>query len=148
MKPVLFSYAVAFSAGTLGVWGLLTSLQGPDLLSVAMLVTGFAPLLSATYEVFGRDTRSEFVFYDGEGWYILTCLCAAALSILVLFVLLSPTVGNSAVSLNVATVFSLTALGYYAYYLGYRLTTASEPEAEGKDIEQSGSLAALLEDEE
>lgn len=125
VKPTTFLFAVGICTGTLGVWGFGLGLFTDAPVSlVAVGVAGLLPLASAGYEAFVRDS-SEFVFFHGDGWFILTGLTAIAVAILFPTVAVMVPGGFVLVGLLV-----VPAVAYYAYYLGYRLRNRGDEASE------------------
>ena len=142
MKPSTLAYAVAVIAGLLGVWGLLGLAFGPPVWGLA-LVGAVLVLASAVYEVYGRDGRSAFVFFDGTGWLILTCLGAVIVAVMFAFVtsMVSPDA-----ALALAAILLVPAAVFYVYYLVLRLQGTPDVDDE-RETSEDGVSALLADDE-
>lgn len=139
MKPTMLAYAVAVLTGLSSVWGVLGVAAGSPVWGLA-LVGALVPAASAVYEVYGRDGRSAFVFFDGDGWLILTLLGAVVVA--AMFVVTTIQVAPGA-----AMLFGLVLLGpaviFYVYYVVARVRGTPDREGGGED-----GVAAVLADEE
>lgn len=142
MKPTMLAYAVTVLSGLLGVWGLLGVASGSPVWGLA-LVGALVPAASALYEVYGRDGRSAFVFFDGEGWLILTGLGAIVVG--VMFIVATVQVSPDA-ALLFGLILLVPAVIFYVYYLIARVRGTPD-EVPGSGTGEDGVSALLADDE-
>lgn len=140
MKPTMLGYAVTVLSGLLGAWGVLGVAFGSPVWGLA-LVGALVPIASAVYEVYGRDGRSAFVFFDGEGWLILTGLGAIVVG--VLFIVATVQVAPAAAML-LGLILLVPAVVFYVYYVVARVRGTPDRDAAG----ETDSVAAVLADDE